>query len=592
MASAQMRLDIERLMDVLYAVMAAGLTAMILATYYDTSWHFRDEGYFAHIAERMLSGEVLHRDIHVQHTGLIHFLHAFAFKIFGYDLVSLRIFPALATWIQSAIVYWLVFDRGRVTALAAALAFTALAFPQFPTPTQNWTNLFVLVLIIAVLMKWPGLSWRKIMVLGALTGIVFALRQPTGVFVAMAVSVACFAQHNALLERIGMPASRRYITPAIFIIFAMGLGYYLVGNADIVSILIFGIGPIGVLVLAAFSFRVGDADALRIAGLLLAGAILPLLPLAAYQIATGSVVQWIENSILSALYLSSLPYVGAKSYALYILGGPFAAISKPGLISIAMGALWPSLFLIAAVLSVSLLLRTYRTQLSDRIGLVLLMAGFYAIVAVHHPNKDYFFYAVPPLALAALLLVRPKFQNAVGTTVVFLSLFLLYFQAAQPFTRGLIGQLTGTRVVTKTVVGVERASLFVSRPEARFQQQMIGYIKRHSQPGDAILALPGDPQVFFLAQRRNPLSSVMPAYGLYDEESTAEALRILKNDPPAVVIHASWLAYNTEWTDKVMATLRCTHELAAEIEWYDIYLPRGRTPASLLIDCSQARVTQ
>jgi hypothetical protein len=66
------------------------LNAALLWHFHDRYWYPTDDGFYAHIAERLLDGEVLNRDIQDIHPGYINFLHATAFRLFGLDIVSLR----------------------------------------------------------------------------------------------------------------------------------------------------------------------------------------------------------------------------------------------------------------------------------------------------------------------------------------------------------------------------------------------------------------------------------------------------------------------------------------------------------------------
>ncbi len=48
-----------------------------------------DDGQMGHVADRLLAGEVLHRDIQDVRPGYVNFINAAALSIFGPSLVSL-----------------------------------------------------------------------------------------------------------------------------------------------------------------------------------------------------------------------------------------------------------------------------------------------------------------------------------------------------------------------------------------------------------------------------------------------------------------------------------------------------------------------
>src|SRR5690606_23037356 len=117
------------------------LTAALMVRYHDVHWFARDEGNYAHVAERILAGEVLHRDVQDIHPGYIDFVNAAAFRIFGVRLVSMRYPLAAATVVQAGVVAWVLSGQGVVTALAGALLSVALGVLLFLNPSANWYGL-------------------------------------------------------------------------------------------------------------------------------------------------------------------------------------------------------------------------------------------------------------------------------------------------------------------------------------------------------------------------------------------------------------------------------------------------------------------
>ncbi|MEL6953408.1 MAG: hypothetical protein AAFN09_14895 [Pseudomonadota bacterium] len=556
----------------LWALAAAIVCGAILYGYYDHFWHSRDEGYFAHAAERLLQGEVLHRDIGTPHTGIIHFLHALSFQIFGVDLVSLRILPAISTWVQAGLIFYILRARGPIAAFAGALAFSAAAFPLFPSPTQHWACLFLVVATMAVVTEWPGLSWRKLLVLGVFCGLVFGLRQPTGVFLAMAVSTVCFLQKSETSPRPDREILSQFLAPVFLLLFAGLLALYVRSAFDAVSMLLFAWAPLLLLVRVALSLRVVNRDALTIAACLLAGAMLPLGTLVMYHVFHGSLGDWAANSIGSALFLSSLGYVGADSYASYLIGPVIAAlqVQTPG--AIAMSVLWVGLLLAAPLVGIVLHRRLYSGHLSSRDRGLLILAVFYFLVAGHHPDRVYFAYILAPVLLGVILITPMRVARRAGVLVGATALAMLFFQGAQPYERGQLGDFIGLRVETQTRLNLARGGLHVTAAEARFHEDLVQFIQAHSDPDEPILALPGNADLHFLADRPNPLPGVMPVYSVYDEELLRDTLQTLRETPPRVVIHVPYLPYNTVWTDRIMQHVTCDYALAGDIGGFVLYI--------------------
>lgn len=565
-------IDRERVIWTFWALFAAVVSGAILYGYYDHFWHSRDEGYFAHAAERLLQGEVLHRDIQTPHAGIIHFLHAFSFWLFEVDLLSLRVFPALATWLQAGLGFYLLRGRGPLAAFAAAMAFSAAAFPLFPSPTQHWTSLFLVVVLIAALTEWPGFDWRKIVFLGFLCGLIFGLRQPTGACVSMAVSLICFSQRADAAGSRDAGLAARSLGPFFLLCFAGILVFYALSNFDMISMLLFSLAPILLLLRAALTIRIGNRDVLMIAFFLCAGAVLAMSPIALYHLVHGSVSEWVAGSFHSAVYLNSLSYVGAGSYANYIIGAPVTAFREGTPSGLVMGLLWPMLLLSVPIIGFYLVRYADTDRLSSRDWKILVLLVFYFLVAGHHPGRVYFYYIVALILLALLIIVRPKVQRSASFLVASCALILLYFQGAQPYERGLRGDLVGLRVDTETPLALERGSLNVTSWEAQHHQKLVQFIQSNSMPTDPILAIPGNADLHFLAQRPNPLPGIMPVYSLYDDNSLADAIERLRRTPPRIVVHAPFLPYNTDWTNEIMSFVECDYERADEIDGFIFYL--------------------
>src|SRR6267142_4918610 len=59
------------------------MSGILLGHYYNRFWCPQDEGVFAHVAQRLLDGEVLNKDIEELHPGYANFINALALGLFG-----------------------------------------------------------------------------------------------------------------------------------------------------------------------------------------------------------------------------------------------------------------------------------------------------------------------------------------------------------------------------------------------------------------------------------------------------------------------------------------------------------------------------
>ena len=79
------------------------LSALYMAQELKRGWVPSDEGTLAESAERVLHGELPHRDFHEVYTGGLSYLNAGAFRMFGTNLASMRymLFMFSLVWIPA-----------------------------------------------------------------------------------------------------------------------------------------------------------------------------------------------------------------------------------------------------------------------------------------------------------------------------------------------------------------------------------------------------------------------------------------------------------------------------------------------------------
>jgi hypothetical protein len=92
------------------------------------------------------------------------------------------------------------------------------------------------------------------------------------------------------------------------------------------------------------------------------------------------------------------------------------------------------------------------------------------------------------------------------------------------------------RPVPSRAIALSRAGVYTSPARAGAVELLVGLIDRHAPPDRAILALPYQPMLYFLAKRRNPTRWNY----LWPGDQTADDHRALidqaRQDPPAVVV--------------------------------------------------------
>jgi hypothetical protein len=159
------------------------LSVSYLGANLNHGWLSYDDGALGQSAERVLHGEIPHLDFADPYTGGLAFLDALVFKIFGVQLIWLRLplFVFFVLWVPA--VY--VIARQFLSPLASAgvtLVSVARSVPNYPAAMPSWYNLYFAtfgVLAVAKYIRKPALHW---LVLAGLAGGCSFLFQSVGLY--------------------------------------------------------------------------------------------------------------------------------------------------------------------------------------------------------------------------------------------------------------------------------------------------------------------------------------------------------------------------------------------------------------------------
>ena len=335
------------------ALAAVAIAAAISVTFFDRFWYAPDDGAYAHVASRILQGEVLNGSIQDIHAGYINFVNAAALAFLGLDLVSLRIPLAALTVVQGLIAYLLLQRSGVLLALSASIAVSALSFVQFLNPTAHWYCLFLVLLIPAIIEAIPHDAFTRLVGLGFLVGAIAMFRQLTGVIVAIAVFAWLVTQTP---DSRGQSWAIRVLLAAL----ALLVGGYVFRQADIATALLFGVWPVALLLMAAWRASVSLRQTLRIVTGLAVGVAFAALPLVIYHFAYGTLQVWLGDIVGVALEIPRFGFIEHQSYlSLTTLVIPqLLNLGNPG--SAANALFWLFLILLPALNGSILLWRMWR----------------------------------------------------------------------------------------------------------------------------------------------------------------------------------------------------------------------------------------
>ncbi|MEO3430788.1 hypothetical protein AAFN88_18180 [Pelagibius sp. CAU 1746] len=549
-------------------VVAMLVAFAVLLHFHDRFWSAPDEGAYAHVAERLLAGESLNGSVQAIHMGYVSFANALAFDVFGVDLLSLR-YPLVAmTLIQCALAFWLLAGRGVLPAFAGAAAMSSLTFVQFLNPTAQWYALFFCLLIAALLAARPAERRGTLELAGFLLAVLFLFRPLSGVFAAMGVFALLLLQEQ---RHPGQGQAR--LARGLALVMLVGLVLYLRAMTDIAAAVLFGVAPALLLGFTFMTTRLDDRCVLRILLRLTLGGLLAAAPLLAYHFAEGSLGNWWRDTLASIVSIAVSRPAGAPGFGALVLRSAEQVLGGGGA-ALLNGFFWLSLALLPAALGGLLLRALWRGEPAGQAALPI-VACFFALVSVHSQEPLYLFFSAALTLLALLHLgARAGRRRSLVPAVFCLTLAVigLTYQAGQPLTRGWDGIIAGR---TKTVVapsGLPRASLIVAAEEAALYGLFLSLIEKHSEPEEAILALPVNPELYFLGRRRNPLRFFNAARGLQDAEDLRAAGSVLDEDPPRLVFYRPGDTYNTPAVRRLMAELRQNYRLLETAGGFEIYL--------------------
>jgi hypothetical protein len=541
--------------------------AALLWRFHDRFWFAPDEGNYAHVAQRLLAGEVLHRQVQDVHPGYINFLNAAAFRLFGLDLLSLR-YPLVIVGLgQALLVFLLLAGQRPLLGLMASLTLTAFGAIQFLNPTAHWYCLALAVAAGAAL-AWLPRGRRRLIVLGLLVGLLALFRQLSGALVAMGVV-------SYLLLEAPSEAARgrdRWVGRTLLVSMAAVLALYLGRATDPAGWLLFGIWPLGLLAWLSAKVAVPNREVARIAGWLILGAAVSSLPLWLYHLAHGSVGWWLRDTLQTAMFLGRMNFLDRPLYASLTRTGLLQLFS-PHPTEIINGAFWFVLPLLAALQGLLLVASLVRgpARLAPPLSW---LAVFYAVVSVHYQIPLYLLYSVG-LTLVGLLSLaaelRPRARAAAMIGAGLLAVVAVVFQAGQPLGRGIPGIVEGRRAALVPANPLPRCHLLIEPGERQRYLDLVGLIQAETRPEQAIFVLPSDAELYFLSGRPNPFRFYNTALGISDERALNEAIGVLEAHPPALVIFNPEDKYNTAFSRRLMQVIRQRYALLRRIHGLDIY---------------------
>ena len=339
---------------VLCAVLViAGLYAGL---HFGRGWVPADDGILAQSALRVLQGQLPHRDFAEIYTGGLSLVHAVAFRLFGVNLMSLRIcvFLFFLSWIPA--VYWIA--TRFTSALAAGvvtLVAVAWSYPNYPAAMPSWYNLFFATFGAAALLRYLDVRTRKwLYIAGVCGGLSILIKIIGAYYIAGALLFFPLLEQSDIhgTENSGNHWPYRVFSASALLLFLATIVLLLrtrLGLSEYYEFVLPSTIVVGLVLLREKSVRIGSArrfkSLLRLLIPFLCGVLTPVTTFLVPSALSGSMVRFFSGVFSSAMArsvgLSVIRPIGplhALLYGLPLLGLLAAGMYWDKFQSIAVGA--------------------------------------------------------------------------------------------------------------------------------------------------------------------------------------------------------------------------------------------------------------
>ena len=560
-----------------WGTLAVVVAGVYVAFHLQTGWFPHDEGQLGQAAERVMQGELPHRDFDEMYTGALTYLNAASFHLFGVRSESTRWMLFLFFLPFCASLFWIAARACPPWAAALVTFFcAAISLPVYSAAIPSWYNLFFMTFGIAAMLRFLDTGHiRWILLAGGFAG-VSMLFKITGLYW-LAAAILFLVYHE---QQLPAQSNKSSLTFNLLVSICLGLFALIgLGFCRTVDPLMAGIHlSLPMISIAAFlswqQCRYANKGSFRFRLQRLLKLQIPLITAALVPLAGLIVFYWVHGAT-SSLYegLVELPrrrLEGASSpfpaTIWFCCAVPLAAIVLAALLSsckwtsaLSLSGACKKWIVVLGCVAGLVIILTWKTpwgfqltfQSVRNIGPFICLGGL-ATLALRHkklPTRHkaelfllvaaatlaslvqfpfaadfYFMYAAPVVVLGAVFLTRwqPVQMRAVQAFVLGgITLFAITRMASPVPNANINGKSDGIA----ESVGLERCSLVVRAPTAQVYREVITEIQARTAPGDYIFAGPDFPEAYFFANRRNPTRIF---YDFFQPEFSADTASLLQ----------------------------------------------------------------
>ncbi len=533
-----------------FALAAAWIASTVyVGMLLDHKWIPHDDGCLAQAAERVLLGEMPHRDFTDVYTGGLSYLNAVGLEVFGVRLMALRyvLFLFFIAWVP--VIYYCAARFLRPFG-AAAITLLAVAWsvPNYPAAMPSWYNLFFATFGAAALLRFSADPRRRWLVLAGAMGGCSLLAKIAGLYF-IAACLLFLVVHEAGTRPPGREVTGRWVYPLIvlgallgFLAAILGLlrGHLTVEYAYhflVPAIALAGVtwarvvtaeaaptsSCLGRLWALGWPFLLGVSVPVAVfltpyaasgsVGALLGGVFVS--PTARLAVAVHSPMSWLAVPLAlplavglcvsAATQTRGARWIATGALLFMLVGGVLVAGTQYAYtISWASASQSIPLVVCAGAGLLAWRARSVTDQLSwERCFTLLAIAGLCSLVAFPFAMPIYFCYAAP-LALLALVAVLSTAGGAPQPLSAVATAYFLAFAVVALNPQG-IEQLgfNPERGEPLARLHLPRGGVLAKQSDVRVYEAAIDSLAAHARSGYT-LAGPDAPEIYFLSGLRNP----------------------------------------------------------------------------------------
>jgi hypothetical protein len=535
-------------------------------------WIPHDEGTLAQSAERVLQGELPHRDFNEVYTGGVTYLHAWSFQWFGVRLLSMRLM-LLASFLLCLPAWYALAARFAPRWLAAVVVLTMVVWsvPNYFVSMPSWYTLFMGTLGIWAVGRHVDTGRGRWLVAAGIFGGLSVLAKITGLyFVAAALFFLAHeepvwteppdaAEGSSGAGRVGPHgAMRRWSSFAAAkgaaSLFVVGGLVWMIHLQFAPMALLHFVVPMALLLTYSawrdqHSHR-SDRDRWRDLGLVLTPFVVGLaIPLAVFLVpywragAIDALLQGVFVAPQKRLMEAQMPLPPLATitlglpYGLLLLGvrqwpprvERLLAIVLAVLLAVllvfasqtrAYAAVWVSARLMPVLVCAGIVLllvdptaaATLDVRRRRLLLLLALMTAMLSLVQFPYAMPIYFCYAAPVVLLAAVALVR---SQPGAPRLLHGCVLAFYLVVAGWLTNTTYAWNTGLRHIPyhpDHVLAIDRGGLAVPSEQGVIYERLVTVVRSHND-GRYLYAAPDCPEVYFLTGFRNPTRDLFDFLG-------------------------------------------------------------------------------